>query len=202
MRVEPNRRCGVQGSGSTVRADGRDSGSAPRFSAILRFDARNPHTHRAIGNAMPIQMFPNEGRWWPSHFPSGDFHSGFQPWAIIQRQRIEDDRIQTRLEARSRLVDPDRRPLRIGEGKRGIRPALPMVGFGLEMVQWFLLDSNPTREWLALTVGLFDEGIVHIAILATRHLAFPMACKRTTPFQPFPFLRITPPRNRMARIPQ
>lgn len=46
MRVEPNRRCGVRGSGSTVRADGRDSGSAPRFSAILRSMRATP-THIA-----------------------------------------------------------------------------------------------------------------------------------------------------------
>lgn len=73
--------------------------------------------------------------------------------------------------------------------KSGIRPPLPMVCFDLELVQWFWrLGAIP--PFAAVEAIGFDS--------AMRHLAFPMAGKQTTPFQPFPFLRMTPPRNRIA----
>lgn len=138
MRVEPNHRCSVQRPGSTARADGRDSGSASRFSAILRPMRATP-PHRAIGIALPFQMLPNEGRWRPPRFPSGDFPSGFRPWIIIPFQRIEADRIRTRLKGTARAGRPGSATVAARQRKTGIQPPLAMI-------------------------ALFDKDIIHIAL--------------------------------------
>ena len=234
MTMEPNRRCSVRMPGSAARGDERDSGSSSRFSAILRLARMTPD--RAIAISLAFRMFPSTWRFAlgdgglpvsPKRFSFWISAMDHHPIPTHRRRPNPDEARCTAQAGRSGSATvADRRR------KRGIRSALPMVGFGLALVRWFLLDSSPTREWVALPVGLFGKGIVHIALLAMPEIAmrfnglgdlarfpflrqsrqsasiwqcaiplYPMARKRTTPFQPFPFLRITTPYNRTTQNP-
>lgn len=154
--MEPNRRCSVQRPGSTVLADGRDSGSASRFPTILRFSRMTPD--RAIAIALAFQMFPNAWRLLcamaASPFPLKRFPfwlsaMGSHP-VPTHRGRPDPD------EARS--TAPSRRSgsAAVAAQRREKRDSASS-SHGLALFRWFLLDSSSTREWLALPIGLFGN---------------------------------------------
>ena len=117
----------------------------PRFFVRCAHDSRSRHWQRdANPNVSERRAMGSP------NFPSGDFPFGLQPWAIIQQQRIEDDRIRPRPKARLRRGGLDRRPLRLDEGKEEFCLLFPWLGVGSMVPSRFQPNARMacTSRWL------------------------------------------------------